>query len=112
MSSASIALACILLAAATILFIFFIEPDASDSAPHRSRLDLLLERRDTIYDNLRDLRFEYRAGKFSETDFEEMKQSLETEAARAIADMDELTGGAPTAATRQAASKHAPSRSS
>jgi hypothetical protein len=97
-----IALACVALAAATLLFVFYIQPDASDSAPHRTRLDQLLERRDAIYENLRDLRFEHRAGKFSEKDFEEMKRGLETEAARVLAQMDELTGGTPTPATRQA----------
>ncbi|MFZ0739623.1 MAG: hypothetical protein WA002_13235 [Candidatus Acidiferrales bacterium] len=105
MSSAAIILACVLLAAAVVLFIFFIEPDASDSAKHRSKLDQLLERRDTIYDNLRDLRFEYRAGKFSDPDYEQMKVSLETEAARVLAEMDQFTGGAPTPATRQAMSR-------
>ena len=60
-----------------------------------------MERRDAIYENLRDLRFEYRAGKFSEKDYEEIKQSLEVEAARVLAEMDQLTGGAPTPATRQ-----------
>ena len=48
MSSAAIALACVLLAAATVIFIFLIDADASDSAPRRSRLDSLLERRDAI----------------------------------------------------------------
>jgi hypothetical protein len=98
----AIAFACVALSVATLLFIFYIQPDASDSAPHRTRLDQLLERRDAIYENLRDLRFEHRAGKFSEEDFEEMKRALETEAARVLAQMDKLTGGTPTAATRQA----------
>ena len=62
--------------------------NASDSAPHRTKLDQLMERRDAIYDNLRDLRFEYRAGKYSEKDYDEIKQSLEIEAARVLADMD------------------------
>ena len=54
--------ACLALAAATLIFIFYIQPDASDLAPHRTKLDQLLERRDNIYDNLRDLRFEFRSG--------------------------------------------------
>jgi hypothetical protein len=112
MSSAAIAIACVLLAAATVIFIFLIDPDASDSAPHRSRLDTLLERRDAIYDNLRDLRFEYRAGKFSEQDYEDMKQSLEAEAARVLGEMDLFTGGVPTPATRQAMSRKPVPRSS
>jgi hypothetical protein len=79
------------LAVATALFIFFIQPDASDLAPHRSKLDQLLERRDTIYDNLRDLRFEYRSGKYAENDYEAMKTSLENEAALVLAEIDEIT---------------------
>jgi hypothetical protein len=83
--------ACLALALATMLFIFYIQPDASDLAPHRSKLDQLLERRDTIYDNLRDLRFEYRSGKYSEGDFEGMKNALENEAALVLAEIDQVT---------------------
>ena len=83
--------ACFALAAATLLFIFYIQPDASDLAPHRSKLDQLMERRDAIYDNLRDLRFEYRAGKYSEADFEVMKNAMETEAALVLAEIDQVT---------------------
>jgi hypothetical protein len=104
MSSVDIAVACVLLALATMIFIFGVRPEPSDTQPHRTKLDQLMERREAIYDNLRDLRFERRAGKFSEADYDEIKQSLEIEAARVLADMDILTGGAPTPATRQAAS--------
>src|SRR5436189_3524281 len=83
--------ACLALAVAVGLFIFYIQPDASDLAPHRTRLDQLLERRDTIYDNLRDLRFEYRSGKYSEGDFEAMKTALENEAALVLAEIDQVT---------------------
>jgi hypothetical protein len=83
--------ACLALAVAVGLFIFYIQPDASDLAPHRSKLDQLLERRDTIYDNLRDLRFEYRSGKYSEGDFEAMKTALENEAALVLAEIDQVT---------------------
>jgi hypothetical protein len=83
--------ACLALAVATVLFIFYIHPDASDLAPHRSRLDQLLEQRDTIYDNLRDLRFEFRSGKYSEGDYEAMKTALETEAAMVLAEIDRVT---------------------
>lgn len=100
-----VALGCIALAAATLWFVFGVKFEPSDFAPHRSRLDQLLEKRDTIYENLRDLRFEYRAGKFSDEDYEAMKRALEVEAARVVAEMDQLTGGAPTAATRQAMSE-------
>jgi len=83
--------ACLALAFATGLFIFYIQPDASDLAPHRSKLDQLLERRDTLYDNLRDLRFEFRSGKYGENDYEAMKTSLENEAALTLAEIDQIT---------------------
>jgi hypothetical protein len=105
LSNVDIFAACLALAVATMIFIFRVRLTASDLAPHRTQLDQLLERRDAIYDNLRDLRFEYRAGKFSETDYEETKQVLELEAARVLADMDRLTGGTPTPATIQAANE-------
>jgi len=101
------AIACVLLAGATLAFVFGIRLDAADAMPHRTRLDQLMDRRDAIYENLRDLRFEYRAGKFSESDYEETKRSLEIEAARVLAEMDNLTGSTPTPATRRAASEKA-----
>ena len=83
--------ACLALAAAVFLFVFYIHPDASDLAPHRTKLDQLLERRDSIYDNLRDLKFEYRAGKYSEGDYESMKTVLENEAAMALTEIEQVT---------------------
>jgi hypothetical protein len=83
--------ACLALATATLLFIFYIQPDASDLAPHRTKLDQLMEQRDTIYDNLRDLRFEFRSGKYSEGDFEAMKTGLENDAALVLAEIDQVT---------------------
>jgi hypothetical protein len=83
--------ACLALALASGLFIFYIQPDASDLAPHRSKLDQLLERRDTIYDNLRDLRFEFRSGKYAENDYEAMKTTLENDAALTLAEIDQIT---------------------
>ena len=83
--------ACLCLATAVFLFVFYIDPDVSDLAPHRTKLDQLLERRDTIYDNLRDLKFEYRAGKYSEGDYELMKNSLEDEAALVLTEIEQTT---------------------
>ena len=83
--------ACLALAMATVLFIFYIQPDASDLAPRRTKLDQLMEQRDTIYDNLRDLRFEFRSGKYSEGDYEAMKTGLENDAAVVLAEIDRVT---------------------
>jgi hypothetical protein len=83
--------ACVALTAAVLIFVFMIQPDLADSAPHRSHLDQLMERRDIIYDNLRDLKFEYRTGKFAEEDYEQMKQTLEAEAALVLAEIERVT---------------------
>jgi hypothetical protein len=83
--------ACFALVASVFVFVFYINPDASDLAPHRTRLDQLLERRDTIYDNLRDLKFEYRAGKYSQGDYELMQTSLENEAALVLTEIEKVT---------------------
>jgi len=93
LSSASWALlgACLGLFSAVSIFVFFIQPDASDLAPRRTKLDQLLERRDTIYDNLRDLKFENRAGKYSEGDYESMKDTLENEAALVLTEIEQVT---------------------
>ena len=83
--------ACAALAAGVLVFVFAITADPNDSAPHRSHLDQLLERRDAIYENLRDLKFEFRAGKFAQKDYDETRQSLETEAAMVIAQIEQTT---------------------
>jgi hypothetical protein len=83
--------ACLGLAVVVFLFVFYIHPDASDLAPHRTKLDQLMERRDFIYDNLRDLKFEYRAGKYSEGDYETMKNTLENEAAVILTEIEQAT---------------------
>jgi hypothetical protein len=56
----------------------------------KTRVDYLRERKDVIYENLRDLNFEYQAGKYPEQDYEEQRAGLEDEAARVIAEMESL----------------------
>jgi hypothetical protein len=106
----AILLACLALAAATLIFIFYIEPDAADSAPHRTHLDQLLERRDVIYDNLRDVKFEHRAGKYSEQDYEETKRLLEDEAAAVLAEIETVTDGQARPPHRVGSPRMDPSR--
>jgi hypothetical protein len=50
----------------------------------------LRERKEVIYENLRDLNFEYQAGKYPEPDYMEQRVGLEDEAARVIAEMEML----------------------
>src|SRR3984893_16913237 len=57
----------------------------------KTRVDYLRERKEAIYENLRDLNFEYLAGKYPETEYAEQRRALEDEAAQVLAEMDALT---------------------
>ena len=57
----------------------------------KTRVDYLRERKEVIYENLRDLNFEYQAGKYPEADYIEQRKSLEDEAAATIAEIETLT---------------------
>jgi predicted nuclease with TOPRIM domain len=60
------------------------------SQREKTRLDYLMERKDQLYENLRDLNFEYRAGKYPEEDFDVQRAQLENEAAQLLAEIDHL----------------------
>lgn len=56
----------------------------------KTRVDYLRERKEAIYENLRDLNFEYQAGKYPEAEYAEQRQALEDEATAVIAEMEAL----------------------
>ena len=60
------------------------------SQRQKTRLDYLLERKEQLYENLRDLNFEYRAGKYPEEDFTVQRTLLENETAQLMAEIDHL----------------------
>src|ERR1700684_4058963 len=80
----------VVLTLALFAFIFWPERNPFQQAD-KTRVDYLRERKDAIYENLRDLNFEYQAGKYLEADYQEQRRSLEDEAAQTIAEMDALT---------------------
>jgi hypothetical protein len=81
----------IVLVLACFAFVFWPQPRLSAEV-EKTRLDYLRERKEVIYDNLRDLNFEYRAGKYPEEDYVSQRTSLEAEAATVVAEMDALGG--------------------
>jgi len=81
--------ACALFAAGLFLYVFSPARDLAHGE-QKSRFMYLRERKDVIYENLRDLNFEYKAGKFPEADYATMRAGLEDEAARVLAEMDTL----------------------
>ena len=82
-------LAGIALVLACFAYIFWPERNPFIQAD-KTRVDSLRERKESIYDNLRDLNFEYLAGKYPQDDFEEQRRVLENEAARVMGEMDAL----------------------
>lgn len=80
---------CALLTAACLYYIFWL-PGRLYLGAEKTRLSYLQERKEAVYENLRDLNFEYRSGKFPENDYLTMKGSLEEEAAAILAEMSRL----------------------
>jgi hypothetical protein len=60
-------------------------------------------RKAQIYENLRDLQFEYRVGKLSDADYQQTKTSLQTELAGVLAEIDRLKASAPATTAAAAA---------
>ncbi len=73
-------------------FYIFNVPLGEAVAPEKTRLNYLQERKEVIYENMRDLNFEYRAGKLSDEDYNSLKASLEEEAAAVLAEAARLQG--------------------
>lgn len=73
-----------------------------------SPIQHLVERKASIYENLRDLQFEYRVGKLSDADYQQTKNELQRELAGVLAEMEQFKGATtpptppkPLAATSQ-----------
>ncbi len=90
-------LACMLITTATLVYVFYL-PGTLYLGPRKTRLSFLRERRETVYENLRDLNFEFKSGKFPDADYQSMKTSLEEEAAAVLAEIAHLEEAARSAA--------------
>jgi hypothetical protein len=80
---------CALFAAALFVYVFY-EPGDIDAGEAKTRYGYLQERKDATYENLRDLSFEYKAGKLSEEDYAMQRAALEDEAAAILAEMETI----------------------
>jgi len=89
-----LAAAVVIIVALTVMFTLFVSPrnlpPPEDVSPTR-HLD---ERKAAIYENLRDLQFEYRVGKLSDQDYQRTKLGLQKELAQVLAEMDKLAPAA------------------
>jgi len=89
MTETSGVIAGLLLAIAAFVYTFWPE-NSFATQRQKTRLDYLLEQKEQLYENLRDLNFEYRAGKYPEEDYAAQRALLENEAAHLIAEIDYL----------------------
>jgi hypothetical protein len=82
-------LLCGLLLAASLFYVFYL-PGKLFLGPEKTRAGYLRERKDAVYENLRDLNFEYNAGKVPDADYASLKSSLQDEAATLLAEIARL----------------------
>jgi hypothetical protein len=82
-------LICAAITLLTLMYVFYL-PSKLYLGPGKTRAAFLRERKDAVYENLRDLNFEYNAGKLPDADYQSLKASLEDEAATFLAEIDRL----------------------
>jgi len=82
-------LSCIMVTLCVLFYVFYL-PGRLNLGPEKTRLAYLQERKEAIYENMRDLNFEQQAGKLPDQDYQSLKASLEEEAAGVLAEMAQL----------------------
>jgi hypothetical protein len=87
---------CLMLAVACVFYVFCL-PGRLFIGPASTRSGYLRERKEAIYENLRDLNFEYKAGKVPDVDYASLKSSLQDEAAILLAEIARLEKSSATA---------------
>ena len=85
---------CALLSIGLFVYVFApIRDEELARGEDKPRLAFLRERKEVAFENLRDLNFEYKAGKVPESDYQRMRAELENEAAAALAEIEDLESG-------------------
>ena len=75
---------CILMFVVCLFFVLFVRKNHIPPLEQTSPATYLEERKTAIYENLRDLQFEFRVGKLSEADYLSTKATLQKELATAL----------------------------
>src|SRR6516164_1252363 len=88
---------CALFLIAALFYIFYLSGTLY-LGPEKTRASYLRERKEAVYENLRDLNLEYRAGKVPDADYQSLRASPEDEAGTLLAEIARLESkpaGAP-----------------
>jgi NADH pyrophosphatase NudC (nudix superfamily) len=91
-----------------VVFTLFIRPQDIEEEVVASPTEALEARKVQIYENLRDLQFEYRVGKFSEADYQKSKSELQKELERVIKQIEVAESDVPAVAAAAAATYTCP----
>src|SRR6266852_4685804 len=100
--------ATILVVAITVYFTLSVRPEDLPAVEPPSPTRHLDERKAAIYENLRDLQFEYRVGKLSDADYQQTKRDLQKELAGVMAEVDRIRDELKLAPTSAPAAKSKP----
>ena len=88
-----ITIAAVVLILAAIAYILFIRPSDLPAPEPESPTKYLEERKARIYENLRDLQFEYRLGKLGDDDYQRTKLDLQRELAQTLSEIEDASKG-------------------
>src|SRR5579864_9649927 len=95
----------VLLVVGAIMFTLFVRSQDLPEAPPVSPTAHLEQHKAQVYENLRDLNFEFRVGKLSDADYQKTKLDLQRELAKVLAEIDAVQ---PAGQGKQAAVVAAP----
>jgi hypothetical protein len=84
--------ACVALVVGVVAFLLIVRPEDLPQPERESPSRIWEERKARIYENLRDLQFEYRLDKLSDADYQRTKLELQRELAGVLAELDKLAG--------------------
>ena len=99
--------AVVLVVAVTTMFTLFVRAKDLPVPEPESPTRHLDERKAAIYDNLRDLQFEFRVGKLSDADYQQTKLGLQRELAGVLSEIDRINQVNPRPAQAKPAAQPA-----
>ena len=98
----------VILTIGTLVFTLLVRSKDVPAPEQVSPTQHLDERKAAIYENLRDLQFEYRVGKLSDADYQQTKLALQKELAGVLSEIDRVAQQAPPKAATVASLKPQP----
>ena len=101
----TLTIAVVILLTVTLLYTLFIRAKDIPPPDPVSPTQHLDERKARLYENLRDLQFEYRLGKLSDEDYAKTKLSLQKELAVVVSEIEKIQPPKPAVAAGKKGSR-------